>query len=90
MNNDLFRNLMEQARAVLAFTVQHTVEWDAEDDRDDYLRVADFVAWRNGYTATTTPPIWYVVDAIDEALRRENREPRGGGSRADQAPEFTP
>lgn len=84
-----FQRLLDQARAVLAFTLLHTVQWGDEDDRSIELRVADFVAWRGGYTATTEPAYERVVDALVSALEHETRSDHAA-SRVDQAPEFTP
>ena len=86
---ELFRSLMEQARTVLAFIAAHTITWEEDDDRNDELRAADFVAWRAGYTATTTPSYSEVVVGLEGALTRENRR-SGAPSRVDQAPEWTP
>lgn len=90
LNHELFRNLMDQARVVLAFMREHEeLRWPDGDDRSPYERAADFVAERAGYTAMTTPTFDYVSSAMWIMLRGEAREDRGS-SKVDQMPEYTP
>ena len=84
----VFDRLLDQARTVAAFMVANTVMWPDEDDRDDELRVADFIAWRAGYTSQTSPTFEDVVSALHVALVHDAR--RGEGTaRVDQQPEYT-